>query len=268
LVSVESSINFGVSTIFKDNGSTRKTAGDLPAAFALAACIATFLGAPLSAKTIESAPPETFSTISHESTKFNHAHDAEANKTRRIASELPVSVPLVSTQDPLPKPSKKCVVSVMETTIKAPIDFVWQELTDFPSYPSLFPRIESCKVTKRTGNYVYTESNLKPQMFLHESKQRTVNDLNGKPYVLRWAVLEGNFESSQGRWELASDNNGKACKVKYTLESTTDPIPKAVAVFTLKIIQKDIVKTFKRTTEHLYESRQANAGGNIAANTP
>lgn len=156
----------------------------------------------------------------------------------------------------------------METTIKAPIDFVWQELTDFPSYPQLFPRIESCKVTKRSGNYVYTESELKPQMFLRESKQRIVNDLNGKPHVLRWAMLEGNFESSQGRWELHSDNTGKACRVKYTLESTTDPIPKAVAGFTLKFIQKDIVKTFKRSTEKLYETRQASAGGNLAASAP
>lgn len=156
----------------------------------------------------------------------------------------------------------------METTIKAPVDFVWQELTDFPNYPSLFPRIESCKVTKRTGNYVYTESELKPQMFLKESKQLNVNDLNGKPHVLRWAMLEGNFESCQGRWDLASDCAGKACKIKYTLESTTDPIPKAVAGFTLKYVQKDIVKTFKRTTEHLYQTRQASAGGNLAVSAP
>ena len=155
----------------------------------------------------------------------------------------------------------------METTIKAPVDFVWQELTDFPKYPQLFPRIESCKVTKRTGNYVYTESNLKPQMFLRESRQRIVNDLNGKPHVLRWAMLEGNFESSQGRWELALDKDGKSCRVKYTLESTTDPIPKAVAGITLKLVQKDIVKTFKRSTEKMYQAHQANSGGNIAVSS-
>lgn len=205
---------------------------------------------------------DTFSTVTQEKAK-----PFDANKLR-IASEVPIGVPIVPTQDPLPKPSKKCAISVMETSIDAPIDFVWQELTDFPSYPQLFPRIESCKVTKRTGNYVYTESNLKPQMFLQECRQRIVNDLNGKPHVLRWAMLEGNFESSQGRWELSADKNGRSCKVKYTLETTTEPVPKAIAGFTLKFIQKDIVKTFKRSTERLYQTHQATGGGKLAVSSP
>ncbi|MDZ4833599.1 MAG: SRPBCC family protein [Candidatus Melainabacteria bacterium] len=230
--------------IFNNNGSTSKTAGLLPAALVFAVCTAGAFGSALEAKTIES------------------------NEPRKLASEIPASASLVPTPDVLPRPSKNCVTSVMETSIKAPPDFVWQELTDFPRYPQLFPRIESCKVTKRSGNYVYTESNLKPQMFLRESKQRIVNDLNGKPHVLRWAMLEGNFESSQGRWELTPDNNGKSCKVKYTLESTTDPIPKAMASFTLKFIQKDIVKTFKRSTEKMYQTSQAKGGGNLAVSAP
>jgi ribosome-associated toxin RatA of RatAB toxin-antitoxin module len=209
-----------------------------------------------------SPTPETFSTITREANKRT---SDENYRTRKIASELPLGLPSIPSQDLLPKPSKNCVVSVMETTIKAPVDFVWQELTDFPKYPQLFPRIESCKVTKRTGNYVYTESNLKPQMFLRESRQRIVNDLNGKPHVLRWAMLEGNFESSQGRWQLAPDKDGRSCRVKYTLESTTDPIPRAVAGITLKLVQKDIVKTFKRSTEKMYQAHQANSGGKIAA---
>lgn len=182
-------------------------------------------------------------------------HHDGAEAPPRIASELPLSAPMILPQDPLPKPSKKLLSAVLETTIRAPLPFVWQKLTDFSDYPQIFPRIESCKVTKRVGNYVYTESNLKPQLFLRESTQKVVNDLTGKPHVLRWAMLQGNFENSQGCWELTPEENGKSCKIKYTLESTTEPVPRAIASFTLKFVQKDIVKTFKRSTERLYQGK-------------
>ncbi len=173
-----------------------------------------------------------------------------------IASDVPMSAPHVqSNDDPLPKPTRPLLSAVMDTTVKAPQSFVWTILTDFSLYPQIFPKIESVKVTKRTGNYVYTESYLKPQLFIHEQRQRIVNDLSGKPNQLRWSMLDGNFECTQGCWELTPANNGRECNVKYTLQSTAEPIPKAIAGLTLKMVQKDIVKTFKKTTEKLYQVR-------------
>jgi len=190
-------------------------------------------------------------------------HDAPVNdldKRSKIASEVPLSAPLLPAQDPLPKPKGNLISATTEIIVKAPLTFVWQTLTDFSGYPQVFKSVETCKVTKQTGNYVYTESNLKPQLFLRQTHQTCVNDLTGKPHVLRWAVLKGNFGSSQGCWELSPETNGKYCKVRYTLESTTDPVPKAIAGVTLKYVQKDIVKQFKKTTERLYMNRQAQAG--------
>lgn len=188
---------------------------------------------------------------------------SEPSKTIKVA-EVPLTAP-ISTDDPMPKPNGKMLSAIMETTINAPLPFVWQRLTDFTGYPTVFPRIASCKVLKQNGNYVYTESNLKPQMFLRETRQKIVNDLTGKPHVFRWAMLQGNFNSSQGCWELAPDSTGNFCKVKYTLESTSDAIPKSIASVSLKFIQKDIVKTFKRVVEKQYQTRTSNAG-HIAEN--
>jgi len=188
----------------------------------------------------------------------DEAKGLDPSKTIKVA-EVPLTAPL-STDDPMPKPNGKMLSAIMETTIDAPLPFVWQRLTDFTSYPTVFPRIASCKVLKQQGNYVYTESNLRPQMFLRETRQKIVNDLTGKPHVFRWAMLQGNFNSSQGCWELAPDSTGKFCKVKYTLESTSDAIPKSIASVSLKFIQKDIVKTFKRIVENQYQTRTSNAG--------
>lgn len=175
---------------------------------------------------------------------------------------------MIPTDDPLPKPKTKhkLLKAVMETTINAPPNFVWNKLTDFSGYPQVFPRIESVKVQKREGNYVYTETELKPQMFVRQTRQHVVNDLSAKPTLLRWAMIDGNFECTQGAWQVTANKDGKSCNVKYTLESTAEPVPAAIAEFTLKMIQKDIVKNFKKSTEKLYQTQQASRGSDVALN--
>lgn len=205
------------------------------------------------------------SKLSKETARKFHASEPvhfDLDKPVKIA-EVPITAPL-SKDDPMPKPTGQMLSAVMETTVKAPLSFVWQQLTDFTGYPTVFPRIESCKVLKQQGNYVYTESNLKPQMFLRETRQKIINDLTGKPHVFRWAMLQGNFNSSQGCWELTPDSTGNFCKVKYTLEATPDAVPRSIASVSLKFIQKDIVKTFKRVVEKQYQTR-AGAGKNSIA---
>lgn len=187
-------------------------------------------------------------------------HVPDREKPPKIAADVPLAAPVINTADPFPKPNGKLLSATMETTIKAPVNFVWQQLTDFSGYPTVFPRIESCKVLKRQGNYVYTESNLRPQLFLKETRQKIINDLTGKPHVFRWAMLQGNFNSSQGCWKLEPDSTGKYCNVTYTLESTSDAIPKSIASVSLKFIQKDIVKTFKRVVEKQYLTTSEQAG--------
>lgn len=194
--------------------------------------------------------------------KKGAAGRAENAQQNVIASDLPMRVPMVlPRQDSLPKPKRPILSAVMDTTIKAPLPFVWNTLTDFSVYPKIFPRIESVKVTKCSGNYIYTESYLKPQLFVKEQRQHIVNDLSGKPHTLRWSMIDGDFEYTQGCWELTSSDNAQECKVKYTLQSTVEPIPKPIANFTLKMVQRDIVKSFKRGTEKLYQTQAARSNG-------
>lgn len=62
----------------------------------------------------------------------------------------------------------KLAKATVETTIKAPKEFVWNALTDFGRYPHIFPKVKSCQVLKREGQLVYIESFLKPQLFVNE----------------------------------------------------------------------------------------------------
>ncbi|MBX9939163.1 MAG: SRPBCC family protein [Candidatus Obscuribacterales bacterium] len=150
--------------------------------------------------------------------------------------------------------------ATVEATIKAPREFVWDSLTDFLSYPKLFPRMSSCKILKRTGDQVYLETELKPQMFVRETCQHTVNEIGAKPDLIRWRMLDGTFKSAYGEWKLIPVNEGKHCLVKYSLEIDPGPaIPRPVASWALKMVQKEIIAGVKQTLDQEYERRSKQA---------
>jgi ribosome-associated toxin RatA of RatAB toxin-antitoxin module len=109
----------------------------------------------------------------------------------------------------------KVARTTVELVIKAPREVVWKKLTDFDNYPQLFPRVKSCQVLKRESESVYLESVLKPQLFVKQATQHTINDLGGSPNVLRWRMLDGNFKSAVGEWTLSPTDGGKYCKARY-----------------------------------------------------
>jgi len=104
-------------------------------------------------------------------------------------------------------------------------------------------------VTKREGGLVFTESYLKPHMFLSEPRQRVVNDLTAAPQALTWHTLEGNFRSLDGKWELRSIAADR-CLAIYTLE--VDPgacVPGPLVSMALRSMQKEIVASLKKSAE-------------------
>lgn len=155
-----------------------------------------------------------------------------------------------STQDQLGKNNKKVAKSVTHLVVNSSPQAVWETLTDFDHYPQIFSRMKSCAVTKREGDLVYVESHLKPQMFVQQTVQHTINNLSAKPHELTWRMIDGNFASCEGSWKLKSIDSGKRCEVTYTLSVDPGPvIPAYLVSFTLKFVQKDIVNSVKRWTE-------------------
>ena len=149
-----------------------------------------------------------------------------------------------------PAADTKLAAASVETTINVPRDYVWQNLTDFDNYPHLFPRMVSCKVLKQDERTVFLETHLKPQMFVKETCQHTINEIHGKPEVIRWNMVDGTFKSATGEWKLTPGEDGKSCKVRYTLQIDPGPaIPRPVASMALKMVQREIVTGVKQTLE-------------------
>lgn len=190
-----------------------------------------------------------------------------------LASLLPTATPVtvsrqMSSASPVTK--KKHVTSgVTEIEIDAPTNVVWSVLTDFQQYPQIFKGIQSCKVTKRDGGLVFTESYLKPHLFLNEPCQHAVNDLSAAPQALTWHMLDGNFKSLDGKWELKPMAGGR-CLAVYTLSVDAGGcVPAPLVGMALHSMQKEIVASLKKSAESRRDDmrlrtsdvpRSANAG--------
>lgn len=180
------------------------------------------------------------------------ADRAESAVTDKAEAANPPPQPSRSEVDKLPHARAKFVIN-------APVDTVWEVLTNFPEYPHIFQRIQSCRVTRQEGNLVWTESNLKPHLFVKTPRQHTVNDLSRKPRVLDWKVLDGNFKTVVGKWELSPAGKGDSCSVTYTLAVDPGPVvPKFLVSFTLHNLQKEITTALKEWVESTRLSNRGN----------
>jgi ribosome-associated toxin RatA of RatAB toxin-antitoxin module len=140
-----------------------------------------------------------------------------------------------------------------DIVINAPQQFVWDRLVNFNSYPTLFPRLKTCQVVKKEGNLVYIESYLKPQMFINQPCQHTINDLEDKPDTLKWKLTDGNFKAVEGEWKLRSIDDGQHTDVRYTMEVDPGPlIPRPIINLALKMVQREAVNNVKSAVEHEY----------------
>jgi len=145
----------------------------------------------------------------------------------------------------------------LNATINAPVEHVWKVLSDFSNYPLIFERVKSVNITKREGDLVYIESKLKPHMFVNTEVQHTVNDLSGKPGVLKWQLLDGNFKHIDGLWEIKAAGD-HACHVSYTLKVDPGPfIPGKMVSFLLHFVEKEVVVSLKKYAEKTYTAEAA-----------
>jgi ribosome-associated toxin RatA of RatAB toxin-antitoxin module len=158
-------------------------------------------------------------------------------------------------------PNVKMTKASSEIVIMAPQQYVWDKLTNFSVYPRLFPRLKTCQVLKKEGNLVYIESYLKPQMFVSQPCQHTINDLEDKPDSLKWKLTDGNFKAVEGEWELKSIDDGQHTKVKYTIEVDPGPlIPRPIITVALKMVQHDAIHSVKSMVEEEYNQINGGAG--------
>ena len=151
--------------------------------------------------------------------------------------------------------------------IYAPQAEVWKNLIDFEHYPQMFKRIDTCHITKREHGLLFAETYLKPQMFVKKLVQHTVSDISQGPNYLQWKMLDGNFDSVYGSWNLSTtkDKKGKeVCEAQYTLEADPGPvIPAPLVSFLLHQVEHEVVVSFKKSCEEKAKSDDGKVAATI-----
>ena len=196
-----------------------------------------------------SAADKNNSEIARTAKLTDSPEGAAVNISKQVSS-IPASLAKLYDYDP---PGVKLSKASTEIVIMAPQQFVWDRLTNFTVYPKLFPRLKTCQVLKKEGDLVFIESLLKPQMFVSQPCQHTINDLQDKPDSLKWKLTDGNFKAVEGEWELDSIDDGQHTKVKYTMEVDPGPlIPRPIIVMALKMVQREAITGVKAMVENEY----------------
>jgi ribosome-associated toxin RatA of RatAB toxin-antitoxin module len=158
-----------------------------------------------------------------------------------------------ASEDPARK--KKWAHASVSFTVAAPQEVVWNVLVDFEHYPNIFKRIETCKVTKRENDVVYTESYLRPQLFVRQRCNHTWINVSQKPNALSWKLLDGNFKGAEGNWDCKTVDKTKT-EVKYTLAADPGPIiPAALVSWILHSVVKEVVDSVQTTCSESYKAK-------------
>jgi ribosome-associated toxin RatA of RatAB toxin-antitoxin module len=161
------------------------------------------------------------------------------------------------TQSQDAKNAKHASSCVLKVDIDAPQEYVWGVLTNFSSYPEVFKRIQSCRVVKSEGKLDFTETYLKPHMFLNQPVQHAINDLGSGPNCLSWHATDGNFKLLEGRWELTPSRTGRGCTASYTLRvDASGCVPSPLVTWVMHGMQKEIITSLKSAAERAYDQNR------------
>lgn len=164
--------------------------------------------------------------------------------------------------------SKRLARAISVFDVAVPAKTVREVLSDFPKFPEFMKRIKTVEVVRRDGNMTFTQSYLKPQFLVNQPLNHTITDVYSKPNTIEWVLVDGNFPSASGRWEI-EPLTPHTCRIRYTVAVEPGPfIPPHLVSFALKLVQKEIVSGVKTRVEDFKNRDTATGLGAPSSGAP
>ncbi|MBY0550992.1 MAG: SRPBCC family protein [Candidatus Obscuribacterales bacterium] len=161
--------------------------------------------------------------------------------------------------------SKRLVRAISVFDVAVPAKAVREVLSDFSKFPEFMKRIKTVEVVRREGNMTFTQSYLKPQFLVNQPLNHTITDVYSKPNTIEWVLVDGNFPSASGRWEI-EPLTPHTCRVRYTVAVEPGPfIPPHLVSFALKMVQKEVITGVKTRVQDFKNRDTATGLGSPAA---
>jgi coenzyme Q-binding protein COQ10 len=130
--------------------------------------------------------------------------------------------------------------------IDAPMEKVFQIITDYEKYAEFLPEARETKVLSRSGNAAkvqYTVEVMKKIKYTLEMRE-------SPPDRVEWSFVEGEFmKDNQGHWKLEPAGEGKT-KATYNIEMRLGAlVPKAIVNTLVDKGLPGMLEAFKRRAE-------------------
>jgi len=128
----------------------------------------------------------------------------------------------------------------------APIDKVFEVITDYDRYPEFLTEVKKTKQVDRKGN----EVSIQYEVDLMKTIKYTVRMREEKPTKLSWSFVEGEWmKDNKGSWLLEAQGPNQT-KATYTVEVALGPlVPKTVVNTLVDSSLPKMLDSFKKRIE-------------------
>ncbi len=129
--------------------------------------------------------------------------------------------------------------------VNAPIEKVFQVITDYERYPGMFNEVKTVEVLKRTPK----KAVVKFQVKYVKSFSYTLEFTFKKPEEVTWVQIEGDFKDNRGSWKLEKKGKNKTF-VTYSAELDFGFfVPKGILNRVIQVSLPAMLKRFKEEAE-------------------
>lgn len=130
--------------------------------------------------------------------------------------------------------------------VAAPVERVYQVVTDYEQYPKFLPEVKAVRVTDRQNGGVTVHY----QVQLIKSVRYTVRMAEEQPSRVGWSFVEGEvMKDNRGEWRLEPLGPGRT-RVTYTVEMKFGAlVPRAITDKLVETSLPSMLDAFRRRAE-------------------
>ena len=143
---------------------------------------------------------------------------------------------------------------VVKAVINAPIEKVWDVVSDCRHYKQRFDRIESSRLVKTQGNQHFCEVEIDMPFPLSNLKATTkaIHTESPDAKARRWTLVKGDYKTNTGSWELTKFRGGaQRTFAVYTIHADPNTsVPDWVRTKAQKSALPDMIKRLQKEAKN------------------
>lgn len=99
---------------------------------------------------------------------------------------------------------------VCKAMLNAPLDLIWQTLTDYDRLAEFIPGMRRSKVLSRSGAVAVVEQSGEARfLFVRQAIEVTLSSTERPPYVIEAVLLKGNLKRLDGAYRITPQGGGR-----------------------------------------------------------